>query len=288
MAISRAFSSLADFVALSGHLVAEGGALYAMKGVDPVDEVAALPAGWAVAETMRSRCRGWAPSVICWSSGGRDTAGPETRRACCIAALKYSRFAPCVRAFQPEQPEPTWPRYSASPTRRAGWARPPPASISPPHCTRPGARAADRPRSAGQRHHGQRVDKRDLKSSVYHLLVGMVDSPGCGWPLPTGGYDVLPATGPRRRRGRADQPRPAREAPAQRARRLRRRLRLRPHRLPPSLSMLTLNGLCCATGVIIPMQCEYYALEGFPTWSTRSRRCMPTSTATSRSSACCG
>ena len=31
---------------------------------------------------------------------------------------------------------------------------------------------------------------------------------------------------------------------------------------PPSLSMLTLNGLCCATGVIIPMQCEYYALEG--------------------------
>jgi 16S rRNA (guanine527-N7)-methyltransferase len=45
--ISRAFSSLADFVALSGHLVAEGGALYAMKGVDPVDEVAALPAGWA-------------------------------------------------------------------------------------------------------------------------------------------------------------------------------------------------------------------------------------------------
>ncbi|MCE2678999.1 MAG: AAA family ATPase [Burkholderiales bacterium] len=31
---------------------------------------------------------------------------------------------------------------------------------------------------------------------------------------------------------------------------------------PPSLSLLTLNGLCCAHGVIIPMQCEYYALEG--------------------------
>jgi chromosome partitioning protein len=26
--------------------------------------------------------------------------------------------------------------------------------------------------------------------------------------------------------------------------------------------MLTLNGLCAAHGVIIPMQCEYYALEG--------------------------
>lgn len=48
--ISRAFSSLADFVRLSGHLVADGGALYAMKGVNPVDEVAALPAEWAVAE----------------------------------------------------------------------------------------------------------------------------------------------------------------------------------------------------------------------------------------------
>ncbi len=31
---------------------------------------------------------------------------------------------------------------------------------------------------------------------------------------------------------------------------------------PPSLSMLTLNGLCSAQGVIIPMQCEYFALEG--------------------------
>lgn len=49
--ISRAFSSLADFVSLSGHLVTEGGALYAMKGVNPADEIAALPAGWAVTET---------------------------------------------------------------------------------------------------------------------------------------------------------------------------------------------------------------------------------------------
>src|SRR5574343_236819 len=30
---------------------------------------------------------------------------------------------------------------------------------------------------------------------------------------------------------------------------------------PPSLSMLTLNGLCAAHGVIVPMQCAYFALE---------------------------
>lgn len=31
---------------------------------------------------------------------------------------------------------------------------------------------------------------------------------------------------------------------------------------PPSLSMLTINALCCARGVIVPMQCEYFAMEG--------------------------
>lgn len=31
---------------------------------------------------------------------------------------------------------------------------------------------------------------------------------------------------------------------------------------PPALNLLTLNGLCAARSVMIPMQCEYYAMEG--------------------------
>ncbi len=41
--VSRAFAELADFVAQAGHLVAPGGALLAMKGVHPFEEIARLP-----------------------------------------------------------------------------------------------------------------------------------------------------------------------------------------------------------------------------------------------------
>lgn len=41
---------------------------------------------------------------------------------------------------------------------------------------------------------------------------------------------------------------------------------------PPSLSMLTINGLAAADGVIIPMQCEYYALEGLTDLMTTINR----------------
>jgi chromosome partitioning protein len=101
------------------------------------------------------------------------------------------------------------------------------------------------------------------ESSVYQVLLQLATSPGCASPRPPAAFDVLPANrdlaGAEVELVDLDQ----RE----------KRLKARSPRTvadydfvlidcPPSLSMLTLNGLCAATGVIIPMQCEYYALEG--------------------------
>jgi 16S rRNA (guanine527-N7)-methyltransferase len=51
--ISRAFSSLADFVLLTEHLVAPDGVWLAMKGVYPEEELAALPSGFVLREAKR-------------------------------------------------------------------------------------------------------------------------------------------------------------------------------------------------------------------------------------------
>ena len=50
--VSRAFSSLAQFVSLTAHLLAPGGAWAAMKGQWPEDEIAALPAGVRLGATF--------------------------------------------------------------------------------------------------------------------------------------------------------------------------------------------------------------------------------------------
>ena len=110
---------------------------------------------------------------------------------------------------------------------------------------------------------GSGVDKRKLARSVYHLLVGLATLDGVRLNSPTGGYDLLPAE--------RDLAGAEIELVALERRENRLRDALQRHHggydfiiidCPPSLSLLTLNGLCAAHGVIIPMQCEYYALEG--------------------------
>ncbi|HTR09208.1 MAG TPA: 16S rRNA (guanine(527)-N(7))-methyltransferase RsmG [Paraburkholderia sp.] len=53
--VSRAFADLADFVTLARHLVADGGAIWAMKGVRPEGEIERLPAGAKTLNTIRLR-----------------------------------------------------------------------------------------------------------------------------------------------------------------------------------------------------------------------------------------
>jgi chromosome partitioning protein len=110
---------------------------------------------------------------------------------------------------------------------------------------------------------GSGIDKRTLDPSVYDVLLESSNVAAARRPSPTGGYHVLGAN--RELAGAevemVDLPR--------REKRLRGALQSVQDEYdfvlidcPPSLSMLTLNGLCAAHGVIVPMQCEYFALEG--------------------------
>ena len=59
MAITaRALATLPQILTLGGHLLAEDGVLLAMKGARPDDEIAALPAGWALREIHPLRVPG--------------------------------------------------------------------------------------------------------------------------------------------------------------------------------------------------------------------------------------
>ncbi|MBW7861294.1 MAG: ParA family protein [Rhodocyclaceae bacterium] len=110
---------------------------------------------------------------------------------------------------------------------------------------------------------GSGVDKRTLKGGIYPLLVGLAQLDAVRMRSPSGGYDILPAN---RELAGAEVELVGLE---RRERRLRDALQAFDAEYdfvlvdcPPSLSLLTLNGLCAAHGVIIPMQCEYFALEG--------------------------
>ncbi|MGH6610554.1 MAG: ParA family protein [Burkholderiaceae bacterium] len=110
---------------------------------------------------------------------------------------------------------------------------------------------------------GSGVDKRTLEASVYQAMLGLVDVQSSKQPAGEGGYDVL---GANRELAGAEIELVGLD---HRETRLKEALSAVDDQYefilidcPPSLSLLTLNGLCAAHGVIIPMQCEYFALEG--------------------------
>ena len=110
---------------------------------------------------------------------------------------------------------------------------------------------------------GSGIEKSGLVASVYQVLIGLAKVKDCAQRCQSSGFDVLPAN---RELAGAEIELVDLES---------RELRLREALAavandydfilidcPPALSLLTLNGLCAANGVIVPMQCEYFALEG--------------------------
>ncbi|MDH4182352.1 MAG: AAA family ATPase [Betaproteobacteria bacterium] len=121
---------------------------------------------------------------------------------------------------------------------------------------------------------GAGIDKRAQSQTVYQVLLGQRGIAGVRLKSPSGGFDLVPAN-----RELAGAEVELVELP-ERETRLRDALMEALSQMraaisevaaeydfvildcPPSLSLLTLNGLCAADSVLIPMQCEYYALEG--------------------------
>ena len=108
---------------------------------------------------------------------------------------------------------------------------------------------------------GLGIDKRAVKKSVYDVIIN--DVPAEEAIVSTKYGDVLPSS--------ADLAGAAVELISTRYREFQLDRALQPVRekydvilidCPPSLEMLTLNGLCASDGILVPVQCEYYALEG--------------------------
>ena len=110
---------------------------------------------------------------------------------------------------------------------------------------------------------GSGIDKRSLPATVYQVLLGERAITEVRMRSANGGYDLIPAN------------RELAGAEVEMVEMERREMRLKEALAtvegeydfifidcPPALNLLTVNGLSAAHAVMIPMQCEYYALEG--------------------------
>src|SRR5699024_4077098 len=110
---------------------------------------------------------------------------------------------------------------------------------------------------------GSGVDKYELPKGIYHVLLGELAAQEAIQQKVPGGFDLIPANGD------------LTAAEVQLLDMAGKEFRVRDALAtliehydyilidcPPSLNMLTVNALAAATDVIVPIQCEYYALEG--------------------------
>lgn len=110
---------------------------------------------------------------------------------------------------------------------------------------------------------GSGINKKDLTLSVYDVLMGDTAAASACLTTQPGGYDLLPANVdlagaevnlidlPNRERRLAE----ALDS-------IKQNYDFILIDCPPSLNLLTINALTAARGVLVPVQCEYYALEG--------------------------
>lgn len=110
---------------------------------------------------------------------------------------------------------------------------------------------------------GSGINKGNVSNGIYAVLLGNVDIQSAITTAQHGGFDVLPAN------------RALAGAEVELVQELAREMRLKnalsqiadqyDHIIidcPPTLTLLTINGLVAAQYIIVPMVCEYYALEG--------------------------
>ena len=120
---------------------------------------------------------------------------------------------------------------------------------------------------------GSGIDKRALTRTIYHVLLGESDIAGACITSPSGAYQVVPAN------------RELAGAEVELVDIEHRETRLKDAvavieadydyvliDCPPSLGLLTLNSLVAADGVVIPLHCEYFALEGLADLVATMRR----------------